>query len=136
MKSEHRDLLMLALGDELDSSQKEQFDRLLVADTSFRAEWERLRTVRRMVTQTQEEPAFGPFFSTRVMARIEQQPESLADSLGRLFRPLVPLTVGVVLALALFNWRDRDLMGEDASFAEVAFGLPSPSVEIAEILDP
>ena len=140
MKSEHRDLLMLALGGELDPPQKEQFDRLLEGNASFRAEWQELQKVQDLVTETRAEPSFGPFFSARVMARIEQGEaesfaDTLAESMARLFRPLVPLTVAVVLALALFNWRNRDLMGDEATFAEIAFGLPSPSVETAEILE-
>ena len=140
MKSEHRDLLMLALGGELDPPEKEQFDRLLEADASLRAEWQELQKVQGMVTEGHAEPSFRPFFSTRVMARIEQGgaeslADTLAESISRLFRPLVPLTVAVALALALFNWRNRDLMGDEATFAEIAFGLPSPSVETAEILD-
>lgn len=107
-KSEQRDLLMLALGNELDPSQKEQFARLLESDASFRAEW-------------------------------EQQPQVLADSLteslAQLFRPLLSLSVAVALALALFNWRERDLMGEEASLVEIVFALPSPTVETAEILE-
>lgn len=134
MNPEHEELMMLALGDELNSEQREEFERLLASDAGLRAEWEGMRRMGELLSRAAAE-SFEPFFATRVMARVGQRQESLADGLVRLFRPLVPLSVGVALALSLLNWRDRDLMGEDASAFEVAFGMPAVSVEAAELLD-
>lgn len=134
MKREYEHLLMLALGNELEPTQKEEFARLLEADPEFRAEWETLERTQQLLS-TAESGAFQPFFATRVMARVGQQRESLADGLVRLFRPLVPVSVAVALLLSVLNWRSGDLMGEDASAFEVAFGMPVVSVEAAELLD-
>ncbi|MFC1525636.1 hypothetical protein ACFL6X_02375 [Candidatus Latescibacterota bacterium] len=135
MKPEHRELLMLALGDELRPAQREEFDRLLTADAGFRQEWEDLQKVQNLVSDARTE-SFPPFFAGRVMARIrDEQQDSLADGLVRLFRPLVPVSVALALALSLLNWQDRELMGEDASILEVAFAMPAASVESAELLD-
>jgi hypothetical protein len=81
--------------------------------------------------------SFSPFFAARVMARIEQgQEDSIVAALTSLFRPLVPLTVAAALFLALFNWQDGALMGDDATALELAFSMPAVSVETAEYLNP
>jgi len=134
MKREHEKLLMRALGDELTPARKEEFEDLLSTDPGFRTEWEGMQRTRDLLSRAPAD-SFEPFFATRVMARVGRRQESLADGLARLFRPLVPVSLAVALALSLLNWRDRDLMGEDASAFEVAFGMPAVSVETAELLD-
>ena len=134
MKREIENLMMLALGDELSPAQKEEFERLLGAEPEVRREWEELQATRQLLTSASP-AAFKPFFATRVMARVGQQRESLADGLVRLFRPLAPAAVVVAVVLTALNWRAGDLMGEDASALEVAFGMPAVSVETAELLD-
>lgn len=134
MKREHENLLMLALSEDLTSDQKEEFGALLGTDPGFRAEWEGMERTRALLRRTPA-AAFDPHFATRVMARVGRRQESLADGLVRLFRPLVPVSVAVGLALSLLNWRDRDLMGEGASALEAAFSMPVVSVETADLLD-
>jgi anti-sigma factor RsiW len=134
MKREHEDLLMRALGDELNPEQQVELARLLSADADLRAEWESLQRTRQLLSSTAAAD-FEPFFATRVMARVDQRRESLADCLVRLFRPLVPAAVAVALLLSVLNWRSGELMGEGASILEVAFGMPAVSVETAELLD-
>lgn len=134
MRREHEKLLMLALGDELAPDQKAEFERLLAADAGFRSEWEGLRRTRQWLDGAAA-ASFEPYFATRVMARIGQRQESVAEGLVRLFWPLVPATVALALVLSVVNWRAGDLMGEGASTLEVAFGMPAVSVEAADLLD-
>ncbi|MBT7859436.1 MAG: hypothetical protein HN712_03955 [Gemmatimonadetes bacterium] len=134
MKREYEHLLMRALGDELEPSQEAEFARLLEADTEFRAEWASLQHTQQQLSSARP-GAFQPFFATRVMARVGQQRESIADSLMGLFRPLVPAAVAVALLLSVLNWQAGDLMGEEASAFEVAFAMPAVSVETADLLD-
>jgi len=134
MKREHEKLMMLALGDELSPANRSEFERLLGAEPEVRREWEELQATRQLLSSASP-AAFEPFFATRVMARVGQQRESLADCLVRLFRPLAPATVAMALLLCALNWQNGDLMGEGASALEVAFGMPAVSVEAAELLD-
>ena len=136
-KSERERLLALALGGELDETGKARFEALLSSDEIFRAEWERMRQVGDLVSETRAE-RFDPFFSTRVMARLRgehSEAGSFADGLMRVFRPLVPVTLGAAVFLAVLNWRDRDLMSEGSSFIEITFAVPPVSVETAEIME-
>ena len=135
MKPECEELMMRALGDEMSPAQREAFAALLAGDAGLRAEFERLRRVQELVSRTRAD-AFEPFFATRVLARIRaRRQESLADGLVRLFRPLVPLSLLVALALVALNLQDRTLMGDGASLVEAAFAMPAASVETAQLLD-
>ena len=134
---ERQELLLLALDDELSTTQRQSFQHLLKDDPQFEAEWQQLRQIRELAAKNKAE-SLHPYFSARVMARIREQREQpgLAEGLVRLFRPLVPATLALMLALAVLNWSDRDLVGdEDTTLLESAFGVFPVSVETAEILD-
>ena len=137
-ESEREELLMLALSDELSEAQKTLFERLLQTDAALRSEWQQLRQVQDLVSNSQVD-RFDPHFSTRVMARIRRERRdelSLADGLIRAFRPLLPVTLAVALFLAVLNWRDRDLLDDqDASFLEITFAMPPITVEAAEAME-
>ena len=91
-KSERERLLALALGGELDETGKARFEALLSSDEIFRAEWERMRQVGDLVSETRAE-RFDPFFSTRVMARLRgerSEAGSFADAPDARLPPLGP----------------------------------------------
>ncbi|MDA0334985.1 MAG: hypothetical protein O2782_07475 [bacterium] len=81
--------------------------------------------------------SFAPFFAARVMARIDQAEEdAVVTALTRLFRPLLGLTLAAAFFLTLFNWQNGSLMGADANALELAFSMPTVSVETAQYLSP
>ena len=88
--------------------------------------------------------SFRPFFATRVAQRIKSQreastrsaeTESLTDALVWLFRPLAPVAIAVVAFLALSNWNERELIGDDASFLAAIFAAVPATPEAAYVMD-
>ena len=70
------------------------------------------------------------------MHRIEEtKEESIADALTWLFRPLVPVALILVAFLALSNWNERELVGDDASVLEAVFVAIPASAEAVYVMD-
>ena len=116
MSDSYRNQMLRALTGELSASEREAFERTLATDDALRAEWEHLQKISGLLQESRAD-SFRPFFATRVAQRIKsQREESLTDALVWLFRPLAPVAIAVVAFLALSNWNERELVGDDASF--------------------
>ena len=127
--------MMRALAGELPAAECEAFARQLAADDALRAEWEALQKVEGLLQERRAE-SFQPFFATRVMQRIEgTQEESLADALLWLFRPLAPVALVLLAFLALSNWNERELVGDEASLLEAVFVVVPAPAEAAYVMN-
>jgi hypothetical protein len=70
------------------------------------------------------------------MRRIEgTKEESLADALLWLFRPLAPVALVLAAFLALSNWNERELVGDDASLLEAVFVAVPATAEAVYVMD-
>ena len=135
MNESERIEMMRALAGELPAGEREAFERKLVADAALRAEWEALQKVEGLLQESRAE-SFKPFFAARVMRRIEgTKEESLADALLRLFRPLAPVALVLAAFLALSNWNERELVGDDASLLEAVFVAVPATAEAVYVMD-
>ena len=152
MTDSYRSEMLRALTGELSASEREAFERALATDDALRAEWERLQKVSGLLQESRAD-SFRPFFATRVAQRIKSQreastlsdstelaevsaeTESLTDALVWLFRPLAPVAIAVVAFLALSNWNERELIGDDASFLAAIFAAVPATPEAAYVLD-
>ena len=135
MTDSYRSEMLKALTGELSASEREAFERALATDDALRAEWERLQKVSGLLQESRAD-SFRPFFATRVAQRIKsQREESLTDALVWLFRPFAPVAIAVVAFLALSNWNERELIGDDASFFAAIFAAAPATPEAAYVLD-
>ena len=152
MTDSYRSEMLRALTGELSASEREAFECALANDVALCAEWERLQKVSGLLQESRAD-SFRPFFATRVAQRIKGQreastasassveslssaeTESLTDALVWLFRPLAPVAIAVVAFLALSNWNERELIGDDASFLAAIFAAVPATPEAAYVLD-
>ena len=152
MTDSYRSEMLKALTGELSASEREAFERALATDDALRAEWESLQKVSGLLQESRAD-SFRPFFATRVAQRIKSEreastasassveslssaeTESLTDALVWLFRPLAPVAIAVVAFLALSNWNERELIGDDASFLAAIFAAAPATPEAAYVLD-
>ena len=152
MTDSYRSEMLRVLTDELTAHERAAFERALATDDALRAEWERLQKVSGLLQESRAD-SFRPFFATRVAQRIKSQreastlsdstelaevsaaTESLTDALVWLFRPLAPVAIAVVAFLALSNWNERELIGDDPSFLAAIFAAVPTTPEAAYVLD-
>ena len=135
MTDSYRSEMLKALTGELTAHEREAFERALATDDALRAEWERLQKVSGLLRESRAD-SFRPFFAARVAQRIKsEREESLTDALVWLFRPLAPVAIAVVAFLALSNWNERELIGDDASFLAAIFAAVPATPEAAYVLD-
>ena len=144
MTDSYRSEMLRALTGELSAHERAAFERALATDDALRAEWERLQKVSGLLRESRAD-SFRPFFAARVAQRIKSQreastlssaeTESLTDALVWLFRPLAPVAIAVVAFLALSNWNERELIGDDASFFAAIFAAVPATPEAAYVLD-
>ena len=127
--------MMRALADEMSVEERKAFERVLADDSVLRAEWASLQRVEDLLHKNRAE-SFRRFFAARVARRIEGAgEESLADALMWLFRPLAPVALVLAVFLALSNWNERELGGEEASFLEAVFVAVPATAEAAYVMD-
>lgn len=135
MTDSYRSEMLRALTGELSAREREAFERALATDDALRAEWERLQKVSGLLRESRAD-SFQPFFAARVAQRIKsQREESLTDALVWLFRPLAPVALAVIAFLALSNWNERELIGDDPSFLAAVFAAVPATPEAAHVLD-
>lgn len=132
--SYHREMLR-ALTGELTDRERAAFERTLAADDALRAEWEHLQKISGLLQDSRAD-SFGPFFAARVAQRIKsEREESLIDAFVWLFRPLAPVALVLVAFLALSNWNERELVGDDPSFLAAIFAAVPATPEAAYVMD-
>ncbi len=135
MNESDRIEMMRAAAGELSAEEMAAFERKCSADDALHAEWVEVQKIAELLEESRAE-SFKPFFASRVMHRIEEtKEESIADALTWLFRPLVPVALILVAFLALSNWNERELVGDDASVLEAVFVAIPASAEAVYVMD-
>ena len=135
MNESDRIEMMRAAAGELSAEEMAAFERKCSADDALHAEWVEVQKIAELLEESRAE-SFNPFFASRVMHRIEEtKEESIADALTWLFRPLVPVALILVAFLALSNWNERELVGDDASVLEAVFVAIPASAEAVYVMD-
>ena len=134
MTDSYRSEMLRALAGELTAQERAAFERTLATDAARRAEWEHLQKVSGLLQESRA-ASFRPFFAARAVQRIKSREESLTDALVWLFRPLAPVALAVVAFLALSNWNERELVGDDASFLSAIFAPVPATPQAAYAMD-
>lgn len=135
MNESDRIEMMRAAAGELSAEERAAFERKWSADDALHAEWVEVQKIAELLEESRAE-SFKPFFASRVMHRIEEtKEESIADALIWLFRPLVPVALILIAFLALSNWNERELVGDDASVLEAVFVAVPASAEAVYVMD-
>lgn len=134
MTDSYRSEMLRALAGELTAQERVAFERALATDDALRADWEHLQKVSGLLQESRAD-SFRPFFAARAVQRIKRREESLTDALVWLFRPLAPVVLAVVAFLALSNWNERELVGDDASFLAAIFTTVPATPQAAYVMD-
>ena len=135
MNESDRTEMMRALAGELSTDEEQAFQQSLATSAALRTEWAALQQVEGLLQQHRAQ-SFRPFFAERVAQRVaEGDEESLADALLWLFRPLAPVALVLAVILAMSNWNERELVGEEASFLEAVFVAVPVTAEAAYVID-
>ena len=82
--------------------------------------------------QENTDTSFKPFFSARVMNRINASPaaeESFTRALAWIFRRVAVAAVIVIVALAVYNISSQHSQGNGRSTLEAALALPAVTIE-------
>jgi len=126
-------LLYRSFDDELDEKQKKQLEEALHKSDALRKERERILAQRQAIADSPQ-PAFKPFFTERVMGRIESLGErkngleTFYETLLAMFRRLALAGAAILLLLLIYNLRTGDALSSDEIFY-------SSDVAIEEISD-
>ena len=135
MNESDRTEMMRALAGELSTDEEQAFQQSWATSAALRTEWAALQQVEGLLQQHRAQ-SFRPFFAARVVQRVaEGDEESLADALLWLFRPLAPVALVLAVILAMSNWNERELVGEEASFLEAVFVAVPVTAEAAYVID-
>lgn len=129
MKETVYHLLIKSLDQDLGPDEQARLKAALAADADLRAEQAQLLQMRESLAA--QAPAFAPFFSTRVMARIErlrEQPESILENLMPAFVRLSLPALGLILLMLAFI-----LFSEPQLNVETLAGLEA--VELEDVLN-
>ncbi len=135
MNESDRTEMMRALAGELSADEEQAFQNSLATSAVLRMEWAALQQVEGLLQQHRAQ-SFRPFFAARVAQRVAgADEESLADALLWLFRPVAPVALVLAVILAMSNWNERELVGEEASFLEAVFVAVPVTAEAAYVID-
>lgn len=129
---EGRHLLRRSREEELTSTEEKRLEQLLDTYPELRAEQKELGKTEDLVAQAAPE-SFAPFFSTRVMSRIERRREeeqAFAKNLAFVFRRLALAVLLVAGGLVTYNTTTAPPSAKD-SFVERVTGIPSATLEDA-----
>ncbi len=131
MKKRIFELLYRSFEEQLSPTEQEQLDRALAESAALRAEKDRIAQLRTMISNSGPR-SFRPFFAEKVIRKIREQgrsPESFADSLIEVFRPITIAVATVLIFLLGYNL----FISEDKSLASA---LAEPEIKLEQALDP
>lgn len=133
---EGRRLLRRSREEELSPLEEERLGRLLAHYPELRAEQSDLAETEARVAEAAP-TSFAPFFSSRVMGRIERRREegrAFPEQLAFLFRRLALVVLLISAGLAIYNVTTAPSWAED-SLVERVIGVPSPTLDEAYSLN-
>lgn len=130
-----RTLLMRSREEDLTPSEEKRLEQLLESYPELRAEKKELHETEKLVAQAAPE-SFAPFFSTRVMSRIERRygDQAFVENLAFFFRRLALAVLLLAAGLATYNTTTAPPTAKD-SFVERVVGIPSATLEDAYSLN-
>lgn len=132
MKDERGFLLQRALDGELTAEQKERLAALLDESPELGQE---LRSRERLWTlvKANREDSFGPFFATRVMARVSSgtADDAFAQALAWVFRRVAVVAVLLIVALTVYNMSVQQSFGNHRTPLETVLALPPVTLEMS-----
>ena len=115
----------------LSAADRRNIEERLAGEASLRKALDTLRGVHGALRTTQAE-SFGPYFSERVMRRLQgvaQAPaESFYNGLQWVFLRAATASLVVAVAFGVYNAITYRSLGAASSFVEAVFGLPSASL--------
>lgn len=133
---EGRALLRRSREEELTPSEEDRLGQLLATHPELRADREALAETEALVADAAPD-SFAPFFSGRVMGRLEHRREegrAFSEQLAFLFRRLALAVLLLAVGLATYNTATSPQWARD-SLVERVVGIPSPTLEDAYSLN-
>lgn len=133
---EGRQLLARSREEELTASEEKRLEQLLDAYPKLRAEQKKLGETEELVAQAAPE-SFAPFFSSRVMSRIERrygEEQAFAQNLAFYFRRLALAVLLLAAGLITYNTTTAPPSAKN-SLVEQVTGIPSATLEDAYSLN-
>ncbi len=130
MLTDNEKLLRYIEGD-LSAANRRNIEEGLAEEASLRKALDTLRALHGTLRTTRAE-SFGPYFSERVMRRLQgvgQAPaESFYNGLQWVFLRTATASLVVAVAFGIYNAITYQSLGAASSFVEAVFGLPSASL--------
>lgn len=127
---EGRALLHRSREEELSSAEEERLEQLLATHPELRAEQKELAATEARVSEAAAE-SFAPFFSSRVMGRLERRRDrAFSEQLAFLFRRLALAVLLLSAGLATYNAATSPPSAQDSLF-ETVVGVPSATLDDA-----
>lgn len=133
---EGRVLLHRSREEELTPAEEKRLGRLLAQHPELRAVQSELAETEALVAEAAP-TSFAPFFSSRVMSRLERRREenrAFSEQLVFLFRRLAIAVLLVSASLAVYNTTTSPPWAKD-SLVERVVGIPSPTLDEAYSLN-
>lgn len=142
MNSQDTDLLLRWLDGALLPDERQAVDQRLAESPALRLDLEELQALQgllRTSTQHTAEHALKPFFTDRLMRRLDgmrmkarwSPEEELFLGLMRLFRPIAIAGLSLILVFAAYNLMLADEYGIEQSTTEAVLALPPVSIATA-----
>ena len=125
-------LLHRSFDNKLSPNEEETLSKALASSEALRAEKARIEELRRLL-QDNAVHSFQPFFSARVMRRIEDMQSagtSFVDSMFWSFK-----FVAIAAALVIATLISQSLTGQNQLSLDAVLGMPQPSLEETWRLD-
>jgi anti-sigma factor RsiW len=132
MKDERDYLLQRKLDGELTAEEKERLAALLDESPGLRQELKRRERLWTLVKANRED-SFGPFFASRVMARVSAgtAEDSFAQALAWIFRRVAVVAILLIVALTAYNVSVQQSFGNHRSPIETVLALPPVTLEMS-----
>ena len=130
-----RELLYRSFDDTLSDIEQKQLEEALAASSELREEYERLVSLRRMVSDNAS-ASFQPWFTERVMQQIRTEDAPLAES-EAFFSELTTMfrRVAVAAAIAVVMAVSYNLSQSDTISLAATFGIQQEEPTLEEMLD-
>lgn len=130
MLTDNEKIVQYLEGD-LPAADRRDLEKRLAGETSLRQALDTLRALRGTLRTTRAE-SFGPYFSERVMRRLqgvgEEPGESLYRGLQWVFLRTATASLVAAVGFGVYNAITYQSLGAASSFVEAVFGLPSVSL--------
>lgn len=132
MRNERDYLLQRALDGDLTPEERQRLAALLEESPELGHELKRRGRLWTLVKENKED-SFGPFFATRVMARVSAgtADDAFAQALAWVFRRVAVVAMLLIVALTAYNMSVQQSIGNHRTPLETVLALPPVTLEMS-----